>query len=191
MPKPIISDEQFWQMTERSTGCWLWTGSKFSQGYGRIHRHSQALKCHRLAYELAIGPIPEGLFVCHRCDVRACVNPDHLFLGSSQDNNDDMRSKGRSNYTGPKIPAFGDRNGSRRHPERLRRGDNHPARLDPSITPRGENVKTHVLTEEQVREIRRRYVPKKYGIHKLSADFGVTASTIAKILKRQSWRHVE
>lgn len=76
----------------------MWTGSKISAGYGRFGSYENSkkiIRSHRFAYELMRGPIPSGLFLCHKCDVRACVNPDHLFLGDQQANMDDMVRKGR------------------------------------------------------------------------------------------------
>lgn len=78
-------------------GCWLWMGKVTTAGYGRVVVDGRATVAHRLSYRLHRGAIPDGLFVCHHCDVRLCVNPEHLFLGDAAANLGDMVRKGRSN----------------------------------------------------------------------------------------------
>jgi hypothetical protein len=94
--KGITVEYRFWNNVDKSTdGCWLWQGWLDSKGYGAIRVNGSAIKAHRLSYELHRGTIPDGLFVCHTCDVPRCVNPDHLFLGTAEDNVNDMMAKGR------------------------------------------------------------------------------------------------
>jgi hypothetical protein len=76
--------------------CIEWTGYRQSNGYGKVGVDGRITYAHRLAWERANGPIPDGMWVLHRCDNRGCVNPDHLFIGTRRDNTDDMLAKGRS-----------------------------------------------------------------------------------------------
>ena len=75
--------------------CWGWVGSTTVFGYGQIHHEGRLQQAHRVAWTLANGPIPDGMWVLHRCDNPPCTNPDHLFLGSRKDNMMDAARKGR------------------------------------------------------------------------------------------------
>lgn len=79
------------------SGCHIFTGGKVGKGYGIAHDHGKHRLIHRASWERANGPIPDGMLVLHRCDVPACVNPNHLFLGTALDNNRDREKKGRGN----------------------------------------------------------------------------------------------
>ncbi len=83
------------KVRKESDGCWTWVGGKFKSGYGQMSINDKPWLTHRVSYLVFIGPIQNGLFVCHKCDVPACVNPDHLFLGDQAANMGDAASKGR------------------------------------------------------------------------------------------------
>lgn len=82
-----------WAVTE--CGCWIWLMSADKHGYGYFHIDAVSVKAHRASYEEYNGPVPKGMLVCHRCDTPACINPEHLFVGTYKDNAEDMVKKGR------------------------------------------------------------------------------------------------
>ena len=86
-------------LPEPNSGCWLWMAAVNFHGYGRFNmgkKRGGIMKSHRVAWEIYRGRIPEGLHVLHKCDIPACVNPDHLFLGTHTDNMQDMTLKGKN-----------------------------------------------------------------------------------------------
>jgi hypothetical protein len=87
-------EERFWSYVDKSDGCWLWTGTKQPNGYGRLCAGGKKLLAHRLSYEINVGPIPGGLLVLHTCDVKLCVRPDHLYAGTRSQNSHDAINRG-------------------------------------------------------------------------------------------------
>lgn len=80
---------------EPNTGCWLWTACGTTDGYGQIKVGKDMVRAHRVAWTLYRGAIPDGMHILHRCDTPPCVNPDHLYLGTHQQNMKDRSSRGR------------------------------------------------------------------------------------------------
>jgi hypothetical protein len=119
------------------TGCLLWNDTKFLNGYGRCSDK----RAHRVSWVLNYGEIPDSMLVLHKCDVRACINPDHLWLGTQLDNMRDMISKGRKVVVSGdkhfakskeyKNKMSGENHWTKRKPERIARGNRHWSKLYP------------------------------------------------------------
>lgn len=98
--------KRFFENIKKEKGCWVWTGLKNKQGYGRMTIKKKDKLAHRFSWEMYFGDIPDGMFVCHKCDNPPCVNPKHLFVGTRFDNARDMVSKGRNrDDKGSKHPS--------------------------------------------------------------------------------------
>ena len=219
-PRPKTIAECFWPKVKLAdaprpgmdTPCLEWQGYSDRDGYGTFESGYKTVRAHRVAWELAHGPIPDGLHVLHKCDNPPCVQDEHLFLGTEADNAADRDAKGRQ--------ASGDRNGARLHPERMPRGEAHGARLHPECLSRGDSHYSRLHPERLARGDRSgsRLHPERLArgeAHynakltagnvwcifqlraqgwtktKLAAEFGVGQSQIGRILARKSWSHVD
>ena len=177
MPRRKLTsdDERIDSGVDRTTtpdGCWLWTRSVGVHGYPQSSIGSRAegtfhvVAVHRWMLERALGrPLRPGMNACHTCDIKRCVNPAHLWEGTTQENTADRERKGRG--------AKGERNRGFAHPERQRGTFRYNA----------------AFTDDQVRDIRRRAAEGERQID-LAAEFGVWKTAIQKIVHRESWKHV-
>ena len=132
---------------EPNSGCWLWTASCLRYGYGRFRMRGSETLAHRASYIIFIGEIPSGMCVCHKCDVRSCVNPEHLFLGTQSENIADAERKGRN--------AWGVRN---RH-NKLSEDEVRKIRMDQR--PIAEIARSYNVTDTAIWSIKHRKTWKK------------------------------
>lgn len=177
--------DRFWSKVDKSGGqdaCWIWTGAVSRTGYGNAWDGTlrKQFGSHRLAWVLANGKVPDGLCVCHKCDVRACCNPSHMFLGSQLDNVVDRERKGRGASRNVLSDA-GKRNFSLNGPQGVCKHD--------WMRPRGDRVHTSKLSERDVIAIRK-HRDEGESLRFISNAYGVSMSSVSRIALRQSWRHV-
>lgn len=154
---------------EPNSGCWLWTRAVNDRGYGWFHMpgsgaYGRSWAAHRASYLAYRGPIPAGLFVCHRCDTPACVNPNHLWLGDHDANMADRNAKGR-------LP-FGLRAGVHTRPDKKRLGSLHGMSR---------------LTDDEAQFI---LDCTTMSNRSLADRFSVDISVVQKIKARKLWKHL-
>lgn len=186
MPKGQTPEQRFWEKVNKNTptGCWEWTGSKDTSGYGLFSLNNKMVKAHRFIWTLHNGKIPNGLCILHHCDNPKCVKISHLFIGDKKYNARDMLSKGRGNK------ATGNRNGTHTHPEKIKRGKDHWSHKYPHKILVGEQIGNSILTEREVLEIRKKYIPRKFSSIKLARIYNVSYRTIIDIINRKTWNHI-
>lgn len=168
--KEIVYDhetrDRFWSKVNKTDSCWLWTGAKMRRGYGAFQLGGGVRRANRIAYIMEYGSIPDEVFVCHHCDVPSCVRPDHLFLGTAQDNRDDCVRKGRD-----RAPINKNNGGYKLAP-----GSNA-----------GEKNPRSKMNWSKVREIRLRYKSGNELLKNLAAEYGISFSTADKIVRYETW----
>ncbi len=176
--------ERIWAGVSRGAPdeCWLWTRSRDKGGYGKTRLGGKCIRAHRAVWKIERGEIPTNIFVCHHCDTPPCCNPDHLFLGTLQDNHADMMAKKRH--------VQGDRTTWRRHPE-----------LRPTVPKerhaRGEKIANAKLREEDARCIqaalshfpKKRTKRRREAAEQFAARLGVSLSTVYRC-RTATWQHV-
>lgn len=158
--------KRFWSKVEKTDSCWVWRASTLvDTGYGQFAiKHNVNRHAHRVAYELVNGKIPPGMVVCHKCDNRLCVNPDHLFIGTYQDNMRDMVAKGRQNWgikfwSEEKRKSYSGKNSS--------------------------NAKYSLATIKRVRQLRK----EGHSFREISKDTGVSYTQVRRIVYKENWKY--
>lgn len=154
--------------------CWIWIGSLDICGYGKFFYNRKCCRASRVSYEIYKGKIPKGKLVCHTCDNRKCVNPDHLWLGTHLENMEDCKKKGRVTNSFGRKASEETRKKLRQRPHSDRRGEKHHL--------------TH-LTNENIFEIRK-LIESGMKLKEIGLLFGVKRATIKNIKHRRSWSHI-
>lgn len=178
MPRKNTIADIYARIDSSGDGCHLWTGSCFTgSGYGQVYWKGKNRRVHRLVWELANGPIPPDVLLCHTCSAnyppgdityRRCCRLDHMYPGTSLSNAQDRSQDGRER------PQSGDAHHSRRHPEKMKRGSENPMAR---------------LTDDQVREIRIRRAAGAF-LKDIAREYHVCEGLISQIARGKIWRHL-
>jgi DNA-binding MarR family transcriptional regulator len=160
-PKVKSVEDRFWARVEKTDGCWLAGGKNYGNKYLPISlgpKRGQT-SMHRFSFELHHGPVPLGLFVCHKCDVKNCVNPEHLYAGTHESNNLDSIDRGL--FAGPRAPSRVQHAPGRRY--------GGPGRA---------------MTKEQREQLRAEYASGEWTQMQLAARYHINQSTVSATIRR-------
>jgi hypothetical protein len=162
-------EERFYAKVEKiEGGCWLWIGRLNRSGYGDLYYDGKKRRAHRISYEIHVGEVPDGMFVCHSCDVPMCVNPAHLWIGTNEENMRDMVAKGRH------------KTAARMAIKNVSKGKNYNA------GERNARAKLKEADVLQVINLCSQGKTRKY----IANQFGVSASLISEIRNGKRWAHL-
>jgi len=187
-------DDRFLEKINKTDTCWLFTLINKTTGYGQYTVNGRTISAHRYSYQMYKGEIPDNLVVRHTCDVRNCVNPEHLLIGTQQDNMNDKvernrQSKGDNHYSKltPEKIVRGERHGSKTHPEAVMKGEEWFNRhKNHIISLSGTNNYSSKLTNDDVREIR---IISNFAFthEEIGKMYGVSRPVIGRIIRGQSY----
>lgn len=188
--------------------CWLWTGSVNDDGYGNIWIGKSCKKTHRVSYILFKGDIPDKMCVCHKCDKRSCINPEHLWIGTHKDNMNDMVNKGRTLYAeqrkNNKIPRalyleiVNKYLSGQRQTQLAKEYNCHSTTIWNAIHKivpinkidlKGEKHPYAKLTEGIVKMIRK-YKSEGLSTKEIALKYNISTQLVNRINKRLIWKHI-
>lgn len=178
------SIKRFWSKVDKrgDNECWEWKAGRDKDGYGQFSVGYVGTRAHRFSFLLHHGDIPRGMKVCHTCDNPPCANPKHLWLGTADDNNKDMKNKGRC--------ATGAQNGAHTQPHRRATGDRHWSKLYPEKISKGSQQSQSRLSETIVKQIRDLVGRGCWTQAAAARNYGVSQTRISQIIKRKCWKHI-
>ena len=162
-----------------NNSCWEWKAGRTIGGYGKFRLGKHTMAASRASYLINRGDIPKGMHVCHKCDNRLCVNPNHLFTGTAQDNTKDMIRKGRQGVLSDE--------GRKRVSEATKRMNETRVYTSQNVgTDNGRNV----YAPETILQIRADHATGKFSQREIARRYGMDFRYISNIVHRKVWQHL-